>query len=203
MDRLADLDGNRVPASHDLAASYDAPSSALNVATGSLDARRTSPSSAAASSPVGSAMREMRSASAPPRRKREQGSSAAARKSHIRYGKVEPLGMASIGTGYRHPAPLPHEVAELRATASLALLDGVLARFAFRPSDGIPVPYEALAGALDACERHLETAPPNRDNLQRLKAYSAALGDDCRWAVSILRHARLGIVGIEGKEPGR
>lgn len=190
MDLRAALDGSRVPANHDFAAKYEAPSNPAKVATGSRDFSFTSANMAEDSSPVGSVIREMRKDKAPPRRKRQPPFSIAEARSQAEYGNDAP-GVRSgfdIGTGCRRGSVSRREVAELLNPVAMERLGASLARFEFRPPPTDRwVPFDALEVALDACEARLEVAEPrDRSTWSRLQALAEGIAEEQRLAVLLL-----------------
>jgi hypothetical protein len=191
MDRRAALDGSRVPANHDFAAKYEAPSKPASVATGSLDRCFTSTSMAEHSSPLGSDIRAIRSESAPPRRKRQPPSTIADARSDAEYGKEEQVSPVDrdIGTECRRHPIGPHEVAELFTPPAMESLGASLARFRFQPpTPDTPVPFQALETAMDACQDRLATLTHHdRSTWTRLKALAEGIAEEQRMAVQLLK----------------
>jgi hypothetical protein len=190
MDRRAALDGSRVPANHDFAAKYEAPSNPANVATGSWDLSFTSANMAEDSSPVGSVIREIRNDKAPPLRKRQPPVSIAETRSAAEYGNDAPGALSGfdIGTGCRRGTLSRYEVVELLHPAAMERLGASLARFEFRPPPPDRwVPFEVLEVALDACEARLAVAAPgDRSTWSRLQALAEGIAEERRMAVRLI-----------------
>ena len=190
MDLRAALEGSRVPANHDFAAKYEAPSNPAKVATGNRDFSFTSTNMAEDSAPVGSVIREMRNDKAPPRRKRQPPVSIAEARSAAEYGNDAP-GVRSdfdIGTGCQRGTLSRYEVVELLHPAAMERLGVCLARFEFRPPHPDRwVPFDALEAALDACEARLAIAElGDRSTWSRLQALAEGIAAERRMAVRLL-----------------